>query len=253
MPTRELNFTGRKRITRRHVSIILHDESSPLAFEIEQLALHQLGLPASALVRLEVYRQSLYVPFELGNVGEITLPGRPYLREFDSPDGILFRVKVTSVDEATEGQLLAELDRIRPVRSSGQPESLLHVKPSDELGDEVFKLSWEPRPYLLVNARIELWRDIAVDPKFVSLVYPAALRTILTGILRGGEQADEESDEDWPAQWLRFAESLPSVGSHPTGGFDDYDDTIGDWVDKAVSVFCQEKRIYNEFVRTWNN
>ena len=252
MPTRELNYTGRKRIARSHVSIVLDDEAVPLVFEIKELELQNLSLPDDALVRVEAYRQSLYAPTELGTVSDMSLGGARHLRDFDSPDGILFRVKVTSVTQATEGQLLAELDRIRPVRTSGRPESLLHVRPDGELGQEVFKLSWEPGPVLLINDGIDLWRDTAVNPRFASLVLPSVLRSILTKSLQGQEPDEDAPDEDWSDQWTHFAESLPGVGNPPAGEQGNSEE-IEQWVDNVVSAFCRENRIYAEFDRTWNS
>ena len=251
MPTRQLNYTGRKRITQQDVSVVLNDETTPITFEIQHLSLERFHFPPEAIVRLEAYRQSLYVPFELGTVSSLTTQGIKPLHDFALPDGIRFRVKVTSVAKPTDGQLLAVGDRILPNRVSGTPESLLHVKP-DELGQEVFRLSWEPGPVLLINEKIELWRDAARDPSFISLAYPAILRTILSRILRESGSIDDDADEDWASQWLNFAKGLPNVGSPPDVSSEEVDEIEG-WINCAVSVFCRRNSIYNVYSGFWGS
>ena len=251
MPIRQLNYTGRRRITQQDVAVVLNDETTPITFEIQHMSLERFHFPPESIVRFEAYRQSLYVPFELGTVSTLKVPGITSLWDFASPDGIRFRVKVTSVAEPTAGQLLAVGDRILPVRASGNPESLLHVKP-DDLGQEVFRLSWEPGPVLLINDQIELWRDAALDPSFVSLVYPTIFRTILSRIMRDSEGIDDDSDEEWAAQWLRFAEGLPNVGTPPDVAHEEVDE-IEDWINGAVSAFCRHKQIYNVFSGFWGS
>ena len=228
---------------------MLDDETTPITFEIQRLSLERFQFPPEALVRFEVYRQSLYFPFELGTVSAIRLPGKSFLRDFASPDGVRFRVKVTSMTESTSGQLLAVGDRILPERTSGNPESLLHVKP-EELGQEVFRLSWEPGPVLLINDRIELWRDAALDPSFISLAYPFILRTILSRITKDSERIDDDADEDWASRWLRFARGLPNVGAPPEVA-PEKPDLLEEWIDSAVSAFCRHKQIYNVFSGYW--
>ena len=250
MPTRQLNYTGRKRITPQDVVVVLNDEATQVTFDIQRLSLERYQFPPEAIVRFEAYRQSLYVPFELGKVSDIHLPGVSTLRDFDSPDGIRFRVKVTSVADPTAGRLLAVGDRIPPVRVSGDPESLLHVKPA-ELGQEVFRLSWEPGPVLLINDKIDLWRDAARDLTFVSLVYPSILRTILARILTDSESIGDDSDEDWSSQWLTFARALPNVGAPPDVTPEELE-LLDDWIDGAVSAFCRHKHIYNVFSSYWS-
>jgi len=248
MPSQRIHFTRRRRLTTQDVAINLHNNAVPLAFEISHLSLQRHGLPDDAVVRVEAYRQATYMPFELGTVGNLQLHGRLVLTEFELPDAIRFRVKVTSVEDDIRGQLLAVRDRIRPAWADGGQESLLPVKPDSSLDQEVFRLSLDDEPVLLINDKVTQWRELSRDEHFVALVYPTVLRTILTRILRGGLD-DLEATDDWPSLWIRFAKGHPGISDPPDDAGEDGDD----WVDEVVAAFCKRNRIYDTFARRWDN
>ena len=251
MPARRIHFTGRRRLTSQDVGINLHNEAVPLAFEIAHLSLQRHGLPGDALVRVEAYRQSAYMPFDLGTVTDLRLSSRLALTEFATPDAIRFRVKVTAVAGATEGQLLAVGDRIRPAWIDGGQESLLPVRPSG-LDQEVFRLDLEDEPVLLINDKIDRWRDVSRDEHFVALVYPTVLRTILTRIVPGNLPDPDEGD-DWRSSWIRFAKTHPGISDPPDDDEGGGDLSADDWIEAVVAAFCKRNRIYDTFVRRWNN
>ncbi len=248
MPSRRIHFTGRRRIAAGDVTINLRNEAIPLAFSIPHLSLQRYKLPPEALVRVEAHHHTIYMPFELGTVADLIIPENLVLTEFDSPDGLRFRLKVTSVTEPTTGQLLAEGSGISPIWVDGGEESLLPVQPAD-LGQEVFRLSLEDKPVLLINENITQWREVARSEYFVSLVYPMVLRSLLTELLHT-DIPDLDDSEDWRSLWLRFAENLPGVAGLPDH-YDD-DDIIGEWVEEAVSAFCRSQRLYDSFSKHWN-
>lgn len=251
MPARRIHFTGRRRLTSQDVGINLRNEAVPLAFEIAHLSLQRHGLPGDALVRVEAYRQSTYMPFDLGTVADLRLPSRMALTEFNTPDAIRFRVKITSVAEATDGQLLAVGDRIRPAWVDGGQESLLPVRPAS-LDQEVFRLDMEDEPVLLINDKIDRWRDVSRDEHFVTLVYPTVLRRILTHIVPDNMPDLEESD-DWRFMWLRFAKTLPGISEPPVDDEGDDDLSVDDWIEAVVTAFCKRNRIYETFARRWDS
>src|SRR5437016_2570906 len=107
MTISRLNYTGRKRLNRKDVQILLLEPSGgPLSFEAK-LKLAEYKFPADALVFVEAYRQTQWMRFTFGKVGAVVPPVDRRLTEFDSPDGILFRVRVTSSSDR-EGVMLAE-------------------------------------------------------------------------------------------------------------------------------------------------
>lgn len=250
MPKLRIQFTGRKRLTSNDVSIVLHDQAEPLAFAINRLSLERHDLPGNALVRVEAYRRTVYVPFELGTVSNLTIPegDTPLTDFYMPPDGIRFRVKVTATDEPTAGQLLAESGSITPVWSSGSKESMLTVRPAD-LGHEVFRLDMDDEPVLLINDKIDQWRQVARSDHFASLVYPGVLRTILTEILRQ-EELDLNDSGDWRVPWLRLAIRQNRANPLPANASDEADSI--QWIDDAVAAFCKNMRTYDAFIRNWD-
>jgi hypothetical protein len=104
-------------------------------------------LPAEALVFVEAYRRTTWMRFPFGTVADIQAPPpeRRRLSEFDSAEGIRFRVKVTQPRD--EHILLAAADRIplgKP-EDEADKEALLPVVPV-ELGDEVWRVDLDDEP-----------------------------------------------------------------------------------------------------------
>lgn len=247
MPVSQINHTGRKRLTSQDISIGLYNEASPLKFEVTHLSLDRHDLPDDALVRLEAYHRTTYDSFPLGAVSQLVLPGKQSLPQFSVPDGIRFRVKVTSVTEPAKGQLLAAGSRIVPTWLDGGQESLLPVRPDDTLGQEVYRLSFDDGIVLLINGKIDQWREVSRDPVFMALVYPEVLRAVLTRILLD----EEDSSEDWPKQWIAFAAHHLAMGEPPEVKSDDLE-AVRAWVDQAASSFCSKNKSYEGFARRWD-
>ncbi len=251
MPVTQINHTGRKRLTSEDVAIGLYNESTPLAFEVTRLSLDRHKLPGDALVRLEAYHRTIYARFGLGTVSEPVLPGRQTIPQFSIPDGIRFRVKVTSVAEPEMGQLLAAGTQIAPSWLDGGQESLLPVKPDDTLGQEVYRLSFDDGIVLLINDKIEQWREVSRDPAFMALVYPAVLRMVLSRILLNREQSEDDNEEDWPEQWIEFATGHLGM-EEPPQMENEGNDPVSQWIDRAVASFCNRNRSYDGFARRRN-
>lgn len=251
MPVTEINHTGRKRLTSEDVAIGLHNESTPLAFEVTKLSLDRHNFPSDALVRLEVYHRTIYARFDLGTVSEPVLPSKQSIPQFDIPNGIRFRVKVTSVTEPGRGQLLAAGTGIAPSWLDGGQESLLAVKPDDTLGQEVYRLSFDDGILLLINDKIEQWREVSRDPVFIALVYPSVLKMILSRILLSQEQSDD-SEEDWPEQWIKFARSHLGMDEPPPLESEGTE-SVSQWIDRAVTSFCNKHQSYDGFSKRWTS
>jgi hypothetical protein len=171
------------------------------------------------------------------------IPEDRLLRDFDSPEGVLFRVKVVNSADP-HGLLLAQADQIRPRKSTDEDEnrvSLLPVVPDENMGDEIWRLDFDGQQSLLmVNSTLGDWRARVRDSVFAALVYPAVFRTVLWRILLEEKHHDTEDMDDWRSRWLRFAVSLPGVGDPP--GEED-EARIDDWIDIAASAFCRSHNI----------
>ncbi len=246
MPIRRINFTGRQRLRAEDVEIKLYDDMIPPKCEIANLNFEGYEFPSDALVYVESYRQTSYMRFSCGTVGNLKIPDNLTLDEFDSPDAIKFRVKVTSASHPTKGQLLAELSGI----SDRRIESLLTVVPDSNLDHEVFRVDFTDEPILLINAKLDRWKEVATEPVFTSLVYPAALRTILTRVLCIEEHTDTEDPDDWHSRWLRFAKNNLGASDPPI----ETDIEVRDeWIDNTVAAFCKNNQVYHSFAKNFDD
>lgn len=250
MPVRTLNYTNRQRIRREDARITIREEKSENLFDVG-LSLSGYSLPGEARIFIEAYRRTHYMRFDFGQVGAIRIPEDRTLRDFDSTEGILFRVKVvTSADP--HSLLLAEADQIRPRKFTDEDENripLLPVVPDDNMGDEIWQLEFDDQQTLLkVNSRLGDWRALARDPVFHSLIYPSVIRTVLWRILLKEEHYDTQDMENWCSRWLRFAVSLPGVGDPPT---EDHESRVEDWIDSVTSAFCRRHNIRATYERYW--
>lgn len=250
MSIRRLNFTGRKRLNQADIRITVNPgNASKSSFEAE-LRLADYRLPEDGIVFVEAYRQTSLMRFDFGTVGLIRTPENLALTEFDSPDAILFRVKITSGTER-KGLLLAEADGLRPKQPEDREEKrrpLLQVKSDENLGEQIFKVDFSDQPILLVNRKVGDWRALAKAPIFIALVYPAVLREILTRVLKIEEYDDPDDHDDWRAQWLRFSLLLDGVRDVPDVDKDSEED-VDDWIEEAISSFCRRFHILNYFER----
>lgn len=246
---RRFNYTNRIRIRRRDVRITLRETDGRFYFDADLSALSSYGLPPKSLVFVEAYRQTSWMRFDFGCIGALQQPPNRNLTEFDSPEGILFRVKVTPAGDIHT--LLAEADRIplvRPEEKETAKQPLLPVKPQ-KLGDEVFRLDFsEDHPLLLINSDLGDYRAIGMHPAFAALVYPSVLREVLVRVLVVDKHDDDASPDDWRSQWIRFAMLLPGLGDLPEP--DDVDSRY-DWIEKAVAAFAKKIQARLKFEEFW--
>ncbi|WP_373653315.1 hypothetical protein [Schlesneria sp. DSM 10557] len=247
MAISRFNYTGLQKINRRDVQITLNiPKDSPPEFAAE-LSLTGYEFPADSLVFVEAYRQTTWMRFSFGSVKGIVRPVDTKLTEFDSPDEIRFRVRVTASGE-NSGKMLGEADQIRPVGEMDDDDErspLLNVRPAD-IGDEVYRVEMEQTPVLLINRNVGDWRAAATSPIFQALTAPAILRSVLTHLLVIDDASDPDDDESPHARWLRFAISLPGVAECP----EDKDARPG-WIDDVVSSFARQKQVLTSFMNAW--
>lgn len=247
---RRFNYTGRIRINRADVRVTVRTQDGVLSFDADLSTLRSYEeISPDSLVFVEAYRQTSWMRFAFGRVGALSAPDDRRLTEFDNEIGILFRVKVTLAGD--EHKLVAEADRI-PLQLSEQDEveksPLLPVKP-ERLEHEVFRLDFtQAGPILLVNSLLGDYRSIALSRPFLSLVYPAVLRQVLTQIVLVDEHDDFENSTDWRSQWLRFASLLPGLGELPP---EEDQELRTEWIERATGAFAQRIRSCPKFAEFW--
>lgn len=248
---RRLNFTHRKRINREHLEISL-GRSATGAIEFDaSFDLAPYDLPTDANVFVEAYRRTTVMRFPVGTVAELKLPDVRELSEFGRPEGILFRVKVSS-SEPDRGKLLAEADRISfrlPEETQEEQIPLMPVEAA-ELGAAVWMLDFTDEPVLLVNDKFGDWREIVRSEIFITLVLPEALRQVLTRILMIEKLADDDDEyKTWQGNWVRFTQNLPGID--PLPDLDEEQSVVERWIEDVVKIFSEKSGMFERFASYW--
>jgi hypothetical protein len=247
---RTFNYTGRRRIGRKDVSITLRQEKTAWVFNAE-LRLADHHFPHNAEVWLEAHRQNLWMQWAWGTVSTICVPADRRLAEFDVPDGVLFRVRVVQPQGQEHHKLLGEADAIPFVKAGEADDRRRHllIPVPDALDQQLWKLDFESDPpRLLVNKDAKpSWKEMARSPHFISLVYPEVLRRMLARALFNEDWAEDDEDSGWPADWVRFAKNLGGLGPVPSP---DLQIDRENWIEEAVAAFCRRLEIRSTWDRT---
>jgi len=243
---RKFNYTGRKRVRRDAVAIVLAGGEGDSRRFNAAFDLEGLGLPTDARVYVEAYRASSYKRFAFGTVGNLTPAPDRSLDDIDPNVDLRFRVKV--VDEAHgAGRIVGVADGLTPQapdQDAKKREPLVPLQIVD-LGERVWRLSLQEFPdgpvVLQVNSRIADIEHIAKhDRGFRTVVFPSILEQVLTYLLR----IDEYDADDMQLEvqkWFRFAAEL--VASAPPD-----DPTLRDqWITDVVSAFCVRQHVREHF------
>jgi len=256
MTIRKLNFTNRIRIQHSDAKIILFKEpDAPYPQFVADLKLERYdGLPENAGVVVEAYRHTWFMKFPFGTLKNIKPPSNTSLERFDSIEGIKFRVKVIQLTHPGKGHLYAEADRISCRKKDCKEETvmpLLPVKQAD-LGDRVFNISFcdiDDEVWLEINDSISDYDDLARTDEFMALVYPEALRQILTRVLFV-EKVFDTDGEAWPNRWIKFAQLIRTDETLPSE--DSSAEALLGWIDDTVDYFCRnQKKNLKNFISKW--
>jgi hypothetical protein len=188
--------------------------------------------------------------FSFGTVGKLAPPPDSHLSRFSTPEGVRFRVKITSAGE--EHRILAEADGIPlvlPDEKPGKHNPLLTVIPAKDLRDEMFRLDFAREQVALqINNDFGNYKEIGRSAAFLSLVLPAVFRQILTRILLIDKGIEEYGENDWHVLWIRFALGYPGIGELPAE--DDEEERL-EWIDKVVAAFAKRQRCKSLFAEAW--
>ncbi len=232
---RKLNFTDRTRIPKGAVRISLRRESDGILAFDPSFDSGGIAAPAHARLYVEAFYRTSYMRFDCGTVGNPSVPENRRLTDIDSDSLVRFRVKAVD-DSAGEHRIVAASDDMTVTGAGDGRGSRIPLLPVNfrDLGDVPWRIELEGGgPVLELNNRIESIEAMATsDPVFFALVYPAAVREILTHIfLVEPVEPDEESDEWW-SLWMRWAREL--VDTMPPA---DPDDRRA-WIDEVAAAFC---------------
>jgi hypothetical protein len=241
---RKLNFTERAKVPRSNVRVTLRrDEDGMLVFD-PHLSFDGVAVVPSARVFIEAYYRTSFMRFDCGSVEAFAPPDDRRLKDIDGTSIVRFRVKLVD-NTANDHRIIAVADDIvvsEEKRDAGGRMPLLPVNFSEALGQQPWRVAFEPNgPVLELNNRIAQIQDVAKnDAVFFALVYPAAVRQILTQILLvDGHEAHVEGD-DWWNYWLRWAAKF-SAPPPP-----DADDAPF-WIDDVVAAFCNQQQLIDRW------
>lgn len=241
---RRINHTGRRRIDKSRVEIILDGEPGSQKFTAS-VNFAGLNLPPDAPVHIEAYQRYALQRFDCGTVATFSLPPDSRLTELDKDLPIQFRVKV--VDTAgPKGRLLAAVRGIRASNEEPDAEGRERLLPvvSRDMGELPWRINLQvdSMPELALNNRIPgSIERIRHDPSFQAMVFPAAVRSILSWIywreLVGGE-------EEWVSRWLAFAGAI--IGEEAPNGDDPTE--VETWIEDVVNAFSQKHSLCTRLV-----
>ena len=238
----KFNYTGRKRILRSGVVIGIRRPNQLPEAVVESLDLSRLSLPSDAAVFLEIDTGRVGLArHSLGTVGELDLsPGFP-LSEMDLSD-VSFRIKVAGRQGDSRGKLLADVDHLRQ-QDQGHVSSLLEVRPSDDLGQRIWKLDITPEgPQLLINAGLPDWRDYGNSRGFQVLVFPQAVYQICYWLRKFDDYEEGTVEGRW-RNLFKNAGHDPAPRDRPEDlGHDDFDSEWDDWAQEVADSFARKHR-----------
>lgn len=236
---RKLNFTERVKIPRSNVRVTLRRDADGVLVFDPQLSFDGVPAMPDARVFVEAYYRTAFMRFDCGSVEDFVPPDDRRLTEIDGTNLVRFRVKLVD-NRANEHRIVAVADGI--VVSAETPETsgrvpLLPVNFSDDLDQQAWRIEFESDgPVLELNSGIPSLKEAAKsDAEFFALVYPAAVRQVLTQILLiDGQDAQQEGD-DWWNLWLRWA-------ARYTAPLPRSPDEAVSWIDDVVDAFCKQQR-----------
>src|SRR5215467_12191733 len=111
---RTFNYTGRRAIVRKDISITVRPDTDGWSFDAD-LRLATYKFPHNAEIWVEAHRQNLWMQWHWGTISALGVPVNRQLLEFDVPDGVLFRVRVVQPPGQESHKLVGEVDGIQPV------------------------------------------------------------------------------------------------------------------------------------------
>jgi len=232
---RKLNFTERAKIPRSDIRITLrHDEDGVLVFD-PQISFESIGVAPSSRVFIEAYYRTSFMRFDCGSVEAFRVPADRRLTEIDGTSVVRFRIKLVD-----DHRIVAVADDLVVSGEKSQTSGrvpLLPVNFTDALEQQAWRVAFEPSgPVLELNNRIPDVKDVAKnDALFFALVYPAAVRQVLTQILLVDEHEAHEDGEEWWSLWLqwaaRYASPLPR----------DAEDARF-WIEEVIAAFCRAQK-----------
>ena len=256
---RTLNYTERKRIHKKRVTIeLVEDESIKNKISV-LIDLEGLDLPENANVYLEPYfRTELFREF-LGKAKDVDKKNTKIVDLSQSAYRENLKFRLIVVDKTSDnGLILASAEKISLItkEDKGTVKRCILSVDFEDIGKQIWNVEFnDDQPVLMVNENIPNIRNIVKsDPRFFLYVYPAVIRKIFTHMIFIEGVPDKEDSESWHKDWFDFAkryindtETPECLDPHKTQAFDK--EEVISWIDKIVGEFCvSSKDKWNNFI-----
>lgn len=245
---RTFNYTERKKINREDVQLVIVRPNEIPEVRVLKLDINRLGLPVTGQVWLEIETGKVgLVRHSLGVVGNLELSET---FPIDEPDlvNLRFRIKIVTHEPGHAGKLLAEVDHLS-LSNEGSVQSLLQVKPSDSLGQRVWKLEIsESGPELFINAGVGDWQAVGKSEQFKSLVFPQAVFEIYKWVANYGDFDEGSIEEKWQKLFATSGYD-PKLLSLREGYQGDYDNYLEAAAQEVADAFARSNKALKEFNR----
>lgn len=235
------NFTGRQDIDKSAVQLGLREDNGRILLDVHSISVSDLGLPPSAEVAVEAYRQTTKVRISCGSIAALCYPKDVQLDAFDVIDNIGLRLRIVGTEGSSHGKVLAVADRLRLSGNddAGSSEPLLKMQRTD-LGERVWKFGLDNfQPILYINKSLENHLIVVQSPLFRALVLPEFFRHVALWIAQKREDANDP--DSTISHWLLFCDSI-GVDLADLDSLADSDegtsDLIDEWATNAASAFA---------------
>lgn len=245
---RTFNYTKRKKIPKESVSLTLHKVGDMTHFNAV-LKIADLGFQPNAKVFVEAYYGPTFSRFDFGNVSHIIHPENTDITELTKvSDRVLFRVRIV---EENKGLILgfANISTADNDKKSRAAIFYVNAVPMDtyEIWRMNFDTDGEGTPVLEINNAIDGIRDMArSDPKFLALVFPAAVRIVLSRIAE--ENSFDREGDSWMSKWIVFTQDVLGVYTTPENKVDE--GKLKEWYDDVVKSFCVKNKLIEQYIKT---
>ena len=240
MISRNLNFTGRRRIEHDMFDFELREGVSPV-LAIRKLELEGLELSPGWPILLEGRARDYLHREALGQVAAPRIGEVPLAPEaFYGGRRVRWRLIVIDTDDRHR-RIAAMAENIRLIHETdekGPARSLLPVRATD-LGHLPWRVELDIQGFVLeVSRELPGAVDLPAQPGVAGWILPAVLREILT---RLHPKSDDVVEDDIREPWLQFARIR---GQEPPDDPDDW----SSWVDDVVAAFCARHRLTKALV-----
>lgn len=249
---RTFNYTKRKKINREDVSIAIVRPNSLPEVKVLKLDIHRLRLPVTGQVWLEIETGRVgLVRHPLGTVGSLDLSPSYSINERDLGN-IRFRIKIVTHELGSAGKVLAEVDRLA-LTDDGNVQSLLEVKPSDDLGQRIWKLEIsESGPELLINTGVVDWREVGQSALFQALVFPEAVYEIYKWVATYEDYDSGSIEEKWKNLFAATGHDPNELAQSPPRNADDvekaaYEENLQRTAHEVANAFARNHKALNQF------